>query len=71
MIKSKVEKSLFREYFILTPWETEVDDPCINKYCSDFVPRIDTYTETRKENNLPKINPKKRAISHCNTHTKA
>ena len=41
MIKNKVEKSLFREYSILTPWETDIDDPSINKYCSDYVPRID------------------------------
>lgn len=55
---------------MLTPWETEVDETCINKYCSDYVTKIDVFNETRKENNLPKINPKKRAISHCHTSTK-
>ena len=59
-------RSDLQQFSILTPWETDIEDTCINKYCSDFVEK----NILPRTSNLPKIPNKKRAISTCNNNVK-
>lgn len=48
-------------FSILSPWETEPEESCINKYCSDY---IEPTLLSKQAPNLPRI-PQKRAASTC------
>jgi hypothetical protein len=66
-MRSKNERRDETEFSILTPWEVEVDDAPFTRYCSNLLQTNLFSTTSKIQKNLPTLNQKKRAVSHCNS----